>query len=85
MSLDNDLRPSNFTFLSRALQEEMENQDYQALQVILYVYTESLGICFGANILSLQEVREPSKSRSPIDEINLIFQLLDPLFVCLFT
>lgn len=63
----------------------MENQDYQALQVILYVYTESFGICFGANILNLKEVREPSKSRSPIDEMNFLFQLLDPLFVYLFT
>lgn len=32
----------------------MESQDYQALQVILYVYIESLCISFGANTLNLK-------------------------------
>lgn len=35
----------------------MESQDYQALQVILYVCIEALYICFGANILDLKEMR----------------------------
>lgn len=67
MYLINDLRPSSFTFVSRALQEEMESQDYQALQVILYVYKESFCICFNANILNFYEVRQHSKSRRTSD------------------
>lgn len=57
MSIINDLRPSNFTSVSRALQEEMGSQDYQVLQVIPYVYTDYLCVCFGANTLDFKEVR----------------------------
>jgi len=56
MPFVNDLRPPHFQFISRALQEEMESQDCQALQAIQYVYVESLCSSFGENILILKEI-----------------------------
>lgn len=51
----------------------MESQDYRALQVILYVYVESLCSCFGEKLL--KELR----SSLEVQKIKLIW-LFDQIF-----